>query len=99
VVSKRFCLRLLELRAEGIRQFRIARRARLTPSALSAITSNAIPIRAGDPRVLRVARVIGLSPDECFEPDPLERDEDLLPFDDVDQGNLLQWDPRRRRAQ
>jgi hypothetical protein len=68
-ISRRFRQALWSRRADGERMYQIARRADVHPVALSAIVNGSLPIRADDPRVGRVALVLGLSPDECFESD------------------------------
>jgi hypothetical protein len=47
--------------------WKIAQSAEVDPSTLSKIITGMISVRPGDERVLRVAKVLGLSPDECFE--------------------------------
>jgi transcriptional regulator with XRE-family HTH domain len=58
---------ILAERARGVRQYEIARKADLHPTVLSAIASGAIPIRATDPRIARLADVLGVSVDDCFD--------------------------------
>ena len=47
--------------------WKIAQSAEVDPSILSKIITGMIHVRPGDERVLRVAKVLGLSADECFE--------------------------------
>lgn len=47
--------------------YEIAHAAEMHPATLSKLLSGAEPIRPNDPRVLRVAQVLGLDPAECFE--------------------------------
>ena len=47
--------------------WRIAQRAGINPNVLSKILSGALRVKRGDPRVMKVATVVGLTPDECFE--------------------------------
>jgi hypothetical protein len=54
-------------RAEGERQHQIARRARVHPTTVSALLNDALPVAAGDIRVLRLANELGLEESECFE--------------------------------
>jgi hypothetical protein len=49
--------------------WQIAIKAGVHPNVLSKIMSGALPIRKGDDRVLRIARVLGLSERMCFEED------------------------------
>jgi len=51
--------------------YTIAQLARLHPATLSKLVSGAEQPRPSDPRVLAVARVIGLEPSECFAESPL----------------------------
>ncbi len=64
MISKKFraSIKLSETPA-----WKIALKAGLDPSVLSKIMSGTIPVRPGDRRVRRVADLIGLSDDECFE--------------------------------
>lgn len=55
------------------RAYEIAHKARLHPSTLSKILNGIEDVRSGDPRVLRIARVLRLKPSECFGMEP--RDE------------------------
>jgi len=48
------------------RAYEIAHKARLHPSTLSKILNGIEDVRSGDPRVLRIAKVLGLKPEECF---------------------------------
>lgn len=47
--------------------YRIAQDAGLHPATLSKLLSGAERVKANDPRVIAVARVLGLKPEECFE--------------------------------
>lgn len=49
------------------RAYQIAHRARVHPNVLSALINGIIPVRENDPRVLRIARVLGIPPDRAFE--------------------------------
>ena len=48
------------------RAYEIAHKARLHPSTLSKILNGIEDVRSGDPRVLRIAKVLGLKADQCF---------------------------------
>jgi len=50
--------------------YKIAVKAKIHPSMLSKLLHGAERIRPEDRRVLAVARVLGLSPDDCFEVAP-----------------------------
>jgi hypothetical protein len=49
------------------RSYQIAHAADMHPSTLSRLITGAELAKPGDPRVLRVAEVLGLAPEECFE--------------------------------
>lgn len=51
------------------RAYQIAHEAGLHPSTLSKLLNGIEKVKPGDPRVLRVGKVIGLRPQECFEPE------------------------------
>jgi hypothetical protein len=56
------------IRMSEVAAYRIALRAGLRPETLSRLMNGAVPIRAGDPRVLAVARVVGVLAREAFDP-------------------------------
>lgn len=66
MISKKF---RATIKLSKIPAWRIALKAGVDPSVLSKIMIGAIPVRPGDRRVRRVADVIGLREDECFEND------------------------------
>jgi plasmid maintenance system antidote protein VapI len=66
-VSTEFRLQLMRQRASGVRQYQIARAAHVDPSVASAIIIGAQPIKVNDARVVRLGRVLGLRPEQCFE--------------------------------
>lgn len=68
VLSQRFLTELRSRVAGGTRQYQIARRADLHPTTLSQIVNDALPLRSGDVRVVRVGAELGLAPDDCFQP-------------------------------
>jgi hypothetical protein len=47
-------------------QYKLAWQAGLNPTTLSQIVTGYIRPKTGDKRVIRVGRLVGLSPDECF---------------------------------
>jgi hypothetical protein len=67
MVSAKLRSEVLLLRSRGVRQYELARKARIHPTILSAILNSAIPVRAGDQRVVRVGAVVGVSAAECFD--------------------------------
>ncbi len=54
--------------------YEIAYKAKVNSSTLSAIINGREEVTHGDPRVKRIARVLGLPLEECFEPDPEEEE-------------------------
>lgn len=57
----------------GIRQSQLAIGAGLHPTTLSALLHDALPIRLGDERVVRLGALVGVPAAECF--DRIERGE------------------------
>ncbi len=47
--------------------YMIAHKAGVNPSTLSKLVCGIIKAQPGDSRVLKVGKVLGLKPDECFE--------------------------------
>lgn len=64
MISRKF---KIAIKLSNIPAWRIAYMAGINPNVLSKIMSGALLIKPRDVRVLKVARVIGLSDDECFE--------------------------------
>lgn len=48
--------------------YRVAQRAGVNPTVLSRLLHGNAQIRLGDPRVLAVARVVGVPPEHAFAP-------------------------------
>jgi diphthamide synthase (EF-2-diphthine--ammonia ligase) len=69
MVSKTFraAIKLSDRRA-----WQIAYEAGIHPNVLSKIMSGAIRTKKDDERVLRVAKVLGLEPAACFDPEGKE---------------------------
>jgi DNA-binding transcriptional regulator YdaS (Cro superfamily) len=63
MVSKRF---KEAVRAWRPKQYELAHRAGIHPVTLSQMVTGYIRPKFNDPRVLKVAKIIGLSPSECF---------------------------------
>ena len=57
---------LIEIKLNDQPQYRIAQAAGIHPNLLSKLIHNAVPIRPGDERVIRVGEVLGLRPEEVF---------------------------------
>ncbi len=64
MVSRAF---IIGVKLADIPAWKIAQEAGLNPSVLSKIMSGALVVRPGDKRVLRVANILGLNAEECFE--------------------------------
>ena len=63
-------LKLIErLNRSEIRQYKIANAAGISPGQLSAFKNGIYPVRPGDPRIIRVGKILGLRADECFAPE------------------------------
>jgi hypothetical protein len=67
MLSTKLRQELIAARSRGTRQYVIARRAGVHPTIVSALLNEAIPIKHGDDRVIRIGAVLGLGADECFE--------------------------------
>jgi hypothetical protein len=63
-VSRRF---VTALKLADRPAYRIAQRAGLHPSVLSRLIHGAEPVREGDKRLLRVAKLLDVPSDEVFE--------------------------------
>ena len=70
IISHTFRLELLKRRADGLRAYQIADAARVRRNELSGIASGSIKVRRDDPRVGRLAALLGLPIDACFEAEP-----------------------------
>lgn len=47
--------------------YKIAHKAGINPSTLSKLVCGIVKVQHGDSRVLKVGKVLGLKPEECFE--------------------------------
>ena len=65
-VSDELRRRVFERRMTGERQYQIAHKARLHPSLVSHILNGSISIHYLDPRVLALARVVGVPAERAF---------------------------------
>jgi hypothetical protein len=68
IVSQKF---LNAVKLSDRRAYKIALEAGLHPSTLSKIICKIERVKPQDPRVLAVARVLGLPPEECFQSDTI----------------------------
>ena len=48
--------------------YKLAQRAGINPNTLSKLVNGAEKLKRQDSRILAVGAVLGLSPEECFEP-------------------------------
>ncbi len=55
------------VKLSDMRAYQIAHRAGMHYTQLSRILNGIDEVRFGDPRVLRVGKVLGLNKEECFE--------------------------------
>jgi hypothetical protein len=53
-------------------QYKIAFAAAMHPDTLSKLLNGALRVRAMDPRLIAVGRILGVSPQDCFETVELE---------------------------
>ena len=66
IVSQKLRQAVWERRAQGQKQYNLARLADVDPSSFSALLSDIVPIKPDDPRVLRIAAVLGIPAAEAF---------------------------------
>jgi len=55
------------IKLNPIPAYKIAHAAGLNPTTLSKLICGISKVRPGDPRVLKVGKILGLSPEQCFE--------------------------------
>ncbi len=55
------------VKLSDLKGYEIAHQAEIHPSTLSKILNGIEDVRRGDPRVLRIARILNLKPEQCFE--------------------------------
>ncbi len=56
------------------RQYRLAQRAQVDPTVLSAWINGVRAPRQGDQRVVAIGRLVGVPADQCFDIDPKNGD-------------------------
>ena len=66
-VSKRL---IVALKLSDQPAYRIAQRAKIDPPVLSKLIHGALPVQENDPRILRVAKLLGVPAAEAFESGP-----------------------------
>ena len=67
MISQELLDAIWKRKARGERLYELAHRARIHRSTFSALINAIIPVRAGDPRVIRIETLVGVAPDDCFE--------------------------------
>jgi plasmid maintenance system antidote protein VapI len=70
MISKKF---RTAVKLSNRRAYQIAWAAGVHPNFLSKIINGIERVKPGDPRVIRIGKVLGLSEDELFEGDPAKR--------------------------
>jgi transcriptional regulator with XRE-family HTH domain len=55
------------VKLSDLKGYEIAHLAGIHPSTLSRIVNGIDEVKPGDPRVIRIAKVLGLRPEDCFE--------------------------------
>lgn len=55
------------IKLNPIPAYKIAHAAGLDPSTLSKLMCGITKVKPGDPRVLKVGKILGLSPEQCFQ--------------------------------
>ena len=64
MISKAF---KIAVKFANIPAWKIAYKAGVHPNVLSKIMTGVVRVKPGDARVLRVARILELEPEDCFE--------------------------------
>ncbi len=68
------------IKLSPVRMYRLAQQAGLHPSTLSKLLNGIVPVRPGDPRVVRLGALLGLDPEDLFEGgEPEGQPSDLAP--------------------
>jgi transcriptional regulator with XRE-family HTH domain len=65
-VSQKIRSALWAKRAAGEKQYHLARKADVDPSTFSALVNDIVQVKPDDPRVLRIAEVLGVPAAEAF---------------------------------
>jgi len=63
-VSQKF---VAAVKLSGQREYQLARKAKIHPSTLSGLINGIQEPKPMDPRVVSVAKILGLDPEEAFE--------------------------------
>ena len=66
-LSKRF---LIEVKLNELPAYRLAQMAGINPNELSKLINGIVKVKPQDERIIRVGKVLGLDPCECFQEGP-----------------------------
>jgi len=64
MLSRKF---IVSVKCNKLKNYEIAHLAGLHPSTLSRVMNGIERVKRNDPRVIKVGRVLGMNPEECFE--------------------------------
>jgi len=70
MLSKKF---KIAVKLDSRPQYRLAQLAKVNPTTLSQFLTGYVRPKRNDSRVLRIGKLLGLSPDDCFE-QPVKRE-------------------------
>jgi transcriptional regulator with XRE-family HTH domain len=73
------------IKLSRLRQYQLANLAGVHPATLSAWLNGVYRVRVNDPRILRLAALVGVTADACFEVDPPQTGT-ALPTDGIPAG-------------
>lgn len=57
------------IKLNNVPAYKVAHKAGIDPSTLSKLMCGIVKVKPGDPRVIKVGRVLGIPPEECFQMD------------------------------
>lgn len=69
MISKNF---KIAIKLAGIPAWKIAYEVGVHPNVLLKILTGALKVKPGDERVLKVAKILRIEPEDCFDSNPLE---------------------------
>lgn len=64
MISRKF---IETVKLSSWKSYQIAHKAGVNAATLSKIVNGIDLVKPGDPRVVRIARVLGLNPEDCFD--------------------------------
>jgi len=56
------------VKLSDLRAYEIAHKAEMHPTTLSRILNGIEDVKPGDPRILRIGKVLGITAKDCFDP-------------------------------